>query len=147
MLPERFRVRSGDILFSWSGTPGTSFGCFRWNGPEGWLNQHIFNVRLNGAIDGNFFIAHVNLKLSELIAKAHGGVGLQHVTKGMVDETILMIPPASLQAEFSRYVSRAKDLAADQHASLAGIDALFTCLQDRAFRGKLAGTDLGEPTA
>jgi type I restriction enzyme S subunit len=86
---------------------------------------------------GDFFIAHVNLKLNELIAKAHGGVGLQHVTKGMVDETILMIPPADLQAEFSRRVARVEDLAASQHASLEGLSALFAALQHRAFRGDL----------
>jgi type I restriction enzyme S subunit len=136
-LPERFRVHPGDILFSWSGTPGTSFGCFRWRGAEGWLNQHIFNVRLNGALEGDYFIAHVNLKLAELIAKAHGGVGLQHVTKGMVDETMLMVPPTHLQVEFARRVAGVEKLAADQQASLDGLDTLFAALQHRAFGGTL----------
>lgn len=136
-LPERFRVRPGDILFSWSGTPGTSFGCFRWRGPEGWLNQHIFNVRLNGALEGAYFIAHVNLKLVELIAKALGGVRLQHVTKGMVDETRLMVPPTHLQVEFARRVAAVENLVAGQRASLDGLDTLFASLQHRAFRGEL----------
>lgn len=136
-LPERFRVRPGDILFSWSGTPGTSFGCFRWSGPEGWLNQHIFKVRLNGTLEGDYFITHVNLKLGELIAKAHGGVGLQHVTKGMIDETLLMIPPAQLQLDFSHRVATARKLATTQAASLTRFDAVFASLQHRAFRGEL----------
>ena len=72
-LAEKFRVRPGDTLLSWSGTPGTSFGCFRWNGPEGWLNQHIFNVHLKKEVLPPFFIHQVNSKLDELIAKAHGG--------------------------------------------------------------------------
>jgi len=55
-FPERFRVRTGDMLFSWSGTPGTSFGCFRWKGSEGWLDQHIFNVHLSDELNGDFFI-------------------------------------------------------------------------------------------
>lgn len=146
-LPERFRVRPGDILFSWSGTPGTSFGCFRWSGPEGWLNQHIFNVRLNGTLEGDYFIAHVNLKLVELIAKAHGGVGLQHVTKGMVDETTLMIPPMHLQVEFCRRVASVEKLATNQSASLNSLDALFTSLQHRAFRGELMRNDVGAVSA
>ena len=134
---EKVRVRPGDILFSWSGTPGTSFGCFRWRGPEGCLNQHIFNVRLNGDIDGEFFICHMNLKLGELIGKAHGGVGLQHVTKGMVDETMLMLPPIPLQREFARRVTAVEALKTAQRASLAELDALFATLQHRAFRGEL----------
>lgn len=137
VLPEKFRVRSGDILFSWSGTPGTSFGCFRWAGPDGWLNQHIFNVRLTGGLEGEFFIAQVNLKLGELIDKAHGGVGLQHVTKGMVDETLLIIPPMKLQREFAHRVSAVEKLTTTQRASLAGLDALFASLQHCAFRGEL----------
>lgn len=143
-LPERFRVHPGDILFSWSGTPGTSFGCFRWRGAEGWLNQHIFNVRLNGALEGDYFIAHVNLKLAELIAKAHGGVGLQHVTKGMVDETMLMVPPTHLQVEFARRVAGVEKLAADQQASLDALDTLFAALQHRAFGGELVRDEADE---
>ena len=136
-LPEKVRVRTGDILFSWSGTPGTSFGCFRWAGREGWLNQHIFNVRLNGELDGEFFICQLNLKLGELIGKAHGGVGLQHVTKGMVDETMLLVPPILLQREFARRVTAVEKLKTAQRASLAELDALFATLQHRAFRGEL----------
>ena len=136
-LPEKVRVRTGDILFSWSGTPGTSFGCFRWSGPEGWLNQHIFNVRLNGELDGEFFICQLNLKLGELIGKAHGGVGLQHVTKGMVDETMLLVPPIPLQREFARRVRAVEALKTAQRALLAELDALFATLQHRAFKGEL----------
>lgn len=132
-LPEHFRVKTGDILFSWSGTPGTSFGCFRWTGPEGWLNQHIFNVRLHDTLDGSFFITHVNLKLGELIAKAHGGVGLQHVTKGMVDETVLMVPPQPLQREFVRRVSSVEHLEARFKSSGSKLDDLFASLQHRSF--------------
>jgi type I restriction enzyme S subunit len=143
-LPERFRVHPGDILFSWSGTPGTSFGCFRWSGSEGWLNQHIFNVRLNGVLAGDYFISHVNLKLVELIAKAHGGVGLQHVTKGMVDETMLMVPPTHLQVEFARRVARVERLAADQQAALDGINSLFAALQHCALRGELLRNKVDE---
>ncbi len=136
-LPEKVRVRTGDILFSWSGTPGTSFGCFRWSGPEGWLNQHIFDVRLNGELDGEFFICQLNLKLGELIGKAHGGVGLQHVTKGMVDETMLLVPPIPLQREFARRVRAVEALKTAQRALLAELDALFATLQHRAFKGEL----------
>jgi type I restriction enzyme S subunit len=37
-------VRAGDMLFSWSGNPDTSIDVFRWEGEDGWLNQHIFKV-------------------------------------------------------------------------------------------------------
>ena len=31
-LPERFALHGGDLLFAWSGTPGTSFGAHVWRG-------------------------------------------------------------------------------------------------------------------
>ena len=109
-IPEKFRVHTGDILLSWSGTPGTSFGCFKWNGPEGWLNQHIFNVKLSAEVVPGFFVHQLNSKLSELIAKAHGGVGLQHVTKEVLDRLSLVLPPVSDQQRIVGLLDGADEL-------------------------------------
>ncbi|HVA01871.1 MAG TPA: restriction endonuclease subunit S [Terriglobia bacterium] len=136
-LPEKFRVNAGDILLSWSGTPGTSFGCFRWQGPEGWLNQHIFNVKLRRGIDGEFFIQSVNARLAELIGKAHGGVGLQHVTKGMLNSTVLLLPPLPLQRQFAARVTEVRALEDQQAASRRRLDDLFASLLHRAFQSEL----------
>ena len=136
-LPEKFRVRPGDVLLSWSGTPGTSFGCFRWSGPEGWLNQHIFNVKLQPGLDGEFFIQSVNVRLGELIARAHGGVGLQHVTKGVLNAVEMLVPPLPLQQEFAQRVAEIRELEAGQAASRQRLKALFQSLLHRAFNGEL----------
>ena len=136
-LPNKFRVREGDYLFSWSGTPGTSFGCFRWSGPEGWLNQHIFKVIVTDAILGTFFRFQLNARLDELIAKAHGGVGLQHVTKGMVTEMPFICPSIEVQEAFVKRVRAAESIEEFQCGARAKVGALFTSLQHRAFRGEL----------
>ncbi len=136
-LSERFRVRPGDILLSWSGTPGTSFGCFRWKGPAGWLNQHIFNVKLKGGFDGEFFIQSVNARLNELIARAHGGVGLQHVTKGTLNAVEMLIPPLPLQKEFATRVSEIRRLESEQATSRRRLEDLFQSTLHRAFQGEL----------
>jgi type I restriction enzyme S subunit len=109
-LPEQFHVRPGDVLLSWSGTPGTSFGCFRWRGPEGWLNQHIFNVQMKEDILPDFFVYQVGSLLGELIARAHGGVGLQHVTKGMLEDLMLWIPSRVEQDRIVRLLDDAQAL-------------------------------------
>lgn len=110
-LPERFRVRRGDVLLSWSGTPGTSFGCFRWSGPDGWLNQHIFNVRLNEQrVLPDYFVFHVNAILDELIGKAHGGVGLRHITKGQLEGVELSVPSLESQRRVVDLLSRAENI-------------------------------------
>jgi type I restriction enzyme, S subunit len=137
ILPDKFRVRTGDILLSWSGTPGTSFGCFRWTGPAGWLNQHIFNVKIIPAIDGEFFIRSVNARLNQLIARAHGGVGLQHVTKGTLDGLDLLLPPLPLQKQFAAAVADIRTLQDRQAAAKKRLDDLFHSLLHRAFTGQL----------
>lgn len=100
---ERFLIDSGDLLFAWSGTPGTSFGAHVWTGGPAVLNQHIFNVKFDrGSLDREFFRHAINQKLNELIDKAHGGVGLRHVTKGKFEETKVSLPPLPEQRRIVR---------------------------------------------
>lgn len=85
-VEKRFHVNSGDLLFSWSGTPGTSFGAFFWNRGKGFLNQHIFRVDVDEKrFDKNYLRYVINSKLDEIINQAHGGVGLKHITKGKLE--------------------------------------------------------------
>jgi type I restriction enzyme S subunit len=73
-VQEKFLIKTGDLLFAWSGTPGTSFGCHIWSGPDAILNQHIFNIHFDGRlVDKQFFRYAINQTLDEQIAKAHGG--------------------------------------------------------------------------
>lgn len=86
-------VNDGDLLFSWSGTPGTSFGAFFWNRGKAVLNQHIFNVRVNPSrADKRYFCFALNDRLHAVMHQAHGGVGLQHITKGKLEATTVPIP-------------------------------------------------------
>ena len=97
-LDIKHRVETGDLLFAWSGTPGTSFGAHIWGGNVGALNQHIFKVVFNEfLIDKRFIRYAINQTLDELISGAHGGVGLRHVTKGMFENTKIIFPPLAEQ--------------------------------------------------
>lgn len=95
---ERFIIQTDDLLFAWSGTPGTSFGAHIWRGEEAVLNQHIFRVDFDrNLLDLKFFKYAINETLDELIEKAHGGVGLRHVTKSKFEETRIPVPPLNEQ--------------------------------------------------
>jgi len=101
-VDERNRLRGGELLFAWSGTPGTSFGAHVWRGGDAVLNQHIFRVDFDEALlDKRFFRFAINQKLSELIDVAHGGVGLRHVTKGVFEKTLVALPPRSEQTRIA----------------------------------------------
>jgi type I restriction enzyme, S subunit len=131
---EKYLVKNGDVLFSWSGTPGTSFGCFKWLREDGWLNQHIFKVILDGKlITVDFFITQMNLKIGELISQAHGGVGLKHVTKKMVDELSLVLPPMKLQLDFCKRISKFEKIQRIYKDAFESINLLQSSLQHKLF--------------
>ena len=97
-LAEQHCVQNGDLLFAWSGTPGTSFGAHIWNGATAALNQHIFKVNFSDDhIERGYFQYAINQKLDELIGAAQGGVGLRHVTKGTFENTEIAFPPRAEQ--------------------------------------------------
>jgi type I restriction enzyme S subunit len=97
-VSENHLIDTGAILLSWSGTPGTSFGCFRWTRGPSVVNQHIFKVIIDETlIDGDYFIEAVNSRLEEMIGKAHGGVGLRHITKSKLEAIQLPLPTITEQ--------------------------------------------------
>lgn len=105
-VDDRHVVEPGDLLISWSGTPGTSFGAFVWQGPAGVLNQHIFKCTLFGDYR-DFICLAINSRLDVLIGDAHGGVGLQHFTKDKLERLPLAIPPVQEQ---QRVVAQVRNL-------------------------------------
>ncbi len=97
-LNDRVVVEAGDVLLAWSGTPGTSFGAHTWQGERGVLNQHIFLLNLDkSCLDADWAVFAINEQLGEMIGKAHGGVGLRHVTKREVESLRIALPPISEQ--------------------------------------------------
>lgn len=122
-LEKQVLVKTGDLLLAWSGTPGTSFGAHIWSGSDGILNQHIFRCDLDRkAITKEWAKIAVNHRLHRLIEQAHGGVGLQHVTRGMVEELEIPLPPLAEQRRIAAVLDKAEALRARRRAALAELD-------------------------
>ncbi len=141
-LPKKFSVAPGDLLFAWSGTPGTSFGAHIWKGPDAWLNQHIFKVIFpSDVFDRTFLQFAINQNLAQYIGVAHGGAGLAHITKGKFNASSLPLPPL---AEQKRIVAKTKELfseleAAEESLRVARrqLGVYRQSLLKQAFEGKL----------
>ena len=125
-VPERFRVESGDLLFSWSGTPGTSFGAFFWTRGRGFLNQHIFRVDVDGSrVDQSYLRYALNSLLDQIVGQSHGGVGLKHITKGKLEAVKIPLPPLPEQRRIAAILDKADALRAKRREAIAKCDQLL----------------------
>ena len=128
-VEEDHMLYGGELLFAWSGTPGTSFGAYIWNGHEAVLNQHIFRVDINEEYINKAFIMYaINQQLEMLISAAHGGAGLQHVTKGVFESTPIVFPP---YREQQRIVDCIKSLFAKLDEAKEKAQAVVDGFEDR----------------
>ncbi len=107
-IKKQVLIKSGDVLLAWSGTPGTSFGAHIWERGESVLNQHIFKLDLdNSIITKKWMVFAINYQLQKLIFQAHGGVGLKHVTKRMVENLDLPLPSILEQKRIASILDKA----------------------------------------
>jgi len=108
-VKEKYYVKTGDLLFAWSGTPGTSFGAHIWYGSKAVLNQHIFKVIFNESeIDKIYFKLALNYTISHFIERSHGSSGLAHIKKGEFEKSYIFLPPLQ-----------------EQHRIVAKLDRIF----------------------
>ncbi|AEI69102.1 restriction modification system DNA specificity domain-containing protein [Corallococcus macrosporus] len=139
----RFLIGKGELLFAWSGTPGTSFGAHIWSGGPAVLNQHIFRVLINERfLDKTYLKFALNHRVATFIEKAHGGVGLRHITKGKFEETDLPVPPLNEQR---RIVAMLEALLTRSRRAKEALDAIQAQLE-RFRKSVLAAAFQGDLT-
>ena len=132
---ERSLIDDGSFLISWSGTPGTSFGAFIWDRGPAVLNQHIFRCDFKTeAFTPKYLRLAINGRLDEMIEKAHGGVGLQHITKGKLEAMLIGLPPLAEQHRIVAKVDKLMALCDQLEQARAGREAV----RDRLTTASLA---------
>lgn len=139
---QRYFIKKNDLLFAWSGTPGTSFGAHIWNGPDALLNQHIFKLVFDESIiDKKYLRLALNENVTKYIEQAQGGVGLAHITKSKFDNSTIPLPPLNEQ---KRIVAIIEELFSELDNGLESLKrtqeilkAYRQTLLKNAFEGKL----------
>jgi type I restriction enzyme, S subunit len=99
-------VEPGQILFSWAGTRGVSFGPCVWQGPLGVLNQHIFKVEPAHGIHKGWLYWVLRHVTNRIEAQAHGfKATLLHVKKSDIERQIVIVPPAPAQRRIAQVLA------------------------------------------
>jgi type I restriction enzyme, S subunit len=145
-IKPQFRVNKGDLLFAWSGTPGTSFGAHIWRGGDAVLNQHIFNLHFDrDRIDERFLCYALNRNVAGYVAKAQGGVGLAHITKGKFEDSFVPLPEIDEQrrvvAEIEKQFSRLDEAVAGLKRVKANLKRYKAAVLKSAVTGRLVPTE------
>ena len=132
---EGILVEGGDLLFSWSGSIGTSFGPHVWRRSSGLLNQHIFKVVPKVPMNTDY--AHYCLRVitAEIERSVNGAVGLVHITKEKLNKFEIPVPPLEEQNRIVAFLD----------AATARVTELTACYeQARTHAELLAGSLLVE---
>lgn len=124
-IEDKFWIDTGTLLFAWSGTPGTSFGAFIWAGGKAVLNQHIFQVYPCAEISKQFLKCSFEGHMDEIIERAHGGVGLRHITKQELERIELLVPPMAVQDDFVAFAQQSDKSKFELEKALAELTATY----------------------
>lgn len=131
----------GDLLFSWSGTPGTSFGAFIWNDEKAIFHYHIW--KMEPLVEMNPRYAYWVLKdiTEEAIASARGVAGMLHITKGTMENFVISMPSLEKQKQIANdldHLSNTTDqLQIEINSKIKLLKDLKKSILDSAFKGEL----------
>ena len=151
-IPDSVHLYGGELLFAWSGTPGTSFGAHIWQYREAALNQHIFKLVFSEDLfDKRYLKIALNNLVERFIEQAHGGVGLAHITRKVFDDIAIPIPPMREQRHIVEQYENIATLCECVDRNYSELQSLSVVLKshilDIAIRGDLVPQDLADEPA
>ena len=116
-------VEPGDLLVSWSAT----LDVYRWDGPRGLLNQHIFKVLPKPGVNPDFLFFALKSVVAELESKTHGST-MKHVVRGDFEDTCIHLPDADGQRRIVDLLSRAEGIVRLRRQAQQKLDALASAM-------------------
>lgn len=140
-VEQKYIIEKSDLLFAWSGTPGTSFGAHVWKQKKAYLNQHIFKVENFIGVNKYFLYHALNFLVTSFIEKSQGTAGLAHITKFELENTMCPLPSSEEQNEIVNLIDKhfaiIDSLIETIKQGISKSDLLKKSILNEAFKGKL----------
>lgn len=134
-------INKGDLLFSWSGTVGSSFGPHIWKGNPGLLNQHIFKATIKKGLNTEYAYYYLLYITSEIEKKVNGAVGLVHITKEKLNKFSMAYPKLpeqeKISAKLTEILNDSENLSFNYNKKLSNIYGFRKSVLNKAFKGEL----------
>lgn len=137
--PDRM-IDTGDLLYSWSGSPDSSLEAFLWDGGPGLLNQHIFKVITPSPSQKRFvyyLLHHLRPVLVET-ARNKQTTGLGHVTVADMRRLMVCSPCEAVLNAFDQSVAPLFEAAFGNSLQSRTLAALRDTLLPRLLSGELS---------
>ncbi len=132
-IGDKYRVRKGDILISWS----ASLGSYIWDKDDAWLNQHIFKVIVNENVVSKDFFYFISMTvLEEMKRKTHGGT-MKHITKNLFENIQVKVPPLSIQQQIIERLDAIRKLQELKKLEKEKLSEFFESALNKAMKGEL----------
>lgn len=139
---QRYQLKANDLLLTEGGDPDKLGRGTLWDDelPECIHQNHIFRVRLTtNSILPVFLSWLVGSQRGKkyFLRSAKQTTGIASINMTQLKGFPLLIPPIRIQRQFLNVIMAVRLQSRAQLRSLAELDALFSSLQHRAFRGEL----------
>ena len=141
-------IATGDLLYSWSGSPDTSLEAFLWSGGCGMLNQHIFKVISPTAAEKRFvyYLLHYLRPVLVETARNKQTTGLGHVTIADMKRLLVCLPSKAVLAAFDRNIAPIFDKAFNNTLESRTLATLRDTLLPKLLSGELSVASIPKVT-
>ena len=132
----RFKVESGDLIVSCSGTLGRIAEIPK-EYKEGIINQALLKIKLDrNIINNKFFMVLFRMKYNEKeLQRVSLGSGISNFpSMKEVRNFDFIVPPLSLQNEFAEFVTKTNKLKFEAEKSLKEMENLYESLMQKFFK-------------
>jgi type I restriction enzyme S subunit len=103
-VPERNKIDTGDLLFSWSAT----FLVNEWGEGPALLNQHLFKVVSKNSVNKRLIRFAIEDAIPSLLGHSVGAT-MQHIRRSALDDHFTLIPDETIGRDFAAVIDPLMD--------------------------------------
>ncbi len=129
-VPEKYLIKAGDLLFSWSAT----LMVIVWSGEDGWLNQHLFKVTPAKEISREFLLQSISNTIVEFQNLTTGST-MKHIQRNKLDQVFVNVPNDEIMKLYSIIAEKERE----ETINLSSQIRLLTEARDRLLPKLMSG--------